>query len=383
MEWLIRNSEENFALTNLTLTEKDLPSGFPGYFSFQQQPLTGGKQEGSELLVIQVGDTRVRVSPTRGMGIIDAQYAGMRFGWDSPVKEIVNPAFINLEAFNGTGWLEGFNEMVTRCGYQWAGHSGVDQGEVLTLHGRIQNTPASIVKLHVEDAPPYRVTLSGRVDERCFKRTDFEVWMHLHITPGSNSIELVDELTNCSDYSSEYQVIYHNNFGTPLLEKGAAVIVAHEELSPFNREAVAGLSSWSDMPAPTFDFGEQVFNIRPLPDIAGWGWVMLHSATKDKAIKVGFDTETLPVMTLWKNTDTLKEGYVVGLEPGTSFAYNRSLQRDLGLVPSIAAGETKRFTLRFEMLVDSESVARAISEIEALQGIKVPTLLQDPIINLG
>lgn len=52
MEWLIRNSEENFALTNLTLTEKDLPSGFPGRFIFHQQALVGGKQEGSELLLI-------------------------------------------------------------------------------------------------------------------------------------------------------------------------------------------------------------------------------------------------------------------------------------------------------------------------------------------
>lgn len=383
MEWLIRNSEENFALANLTLTEKDLPSGFPGRFSFHQQALVGGKQEGSELLLIQVGETALRISPTRGMGVIDACHAGVRFGWDSPVKEIVNPAFINLEAFNGTGWLEGFNEMVTRCGYQWAGHSGSDQGEMLTLHGRIQNTPASIVKLQVEDTPPYRVTLSGRVDERCFKRTDFEVWMHLHITPGSNCIELVDELTNCSDYSSEYQVIYHNNFGTPLLEEGAKVLVAHEELSPFNRDAVEGLDSWSDMPAPTLDFGEQVFNIKPLTDKDGWGWAMLHGASKDKAVKVGFETETLPVMTLWKNTDTLKEGYVVGLEPGTSFAYNRSLQRELGLVPSIAAGETKRFSLCFEMLVDSESVSKGISEIEALQATGTARLLQDPIVDLG
>jgi hypothetical protein len=38
-------------------------------------------------------------------------------GWDSPVKEVVNPAFINLESRNGLGWLEGFNEMMVRCGY--------------------------------------------------------------------------------------------------------------------------------------------------------------------------------------------------------------------------------------------------------------------------
>ncbi|URQ81603.1 hypothetical protein NAL33_02020 [Xanthomonas oryzae pv. oryzae] len=31
------------------------------------------------------------------------------------------------------------------------------------------------------------------------------------------------------------------------------------------------------------------------------------------------------------------------MEPGTSFSYNRSLQRDLGLVPTIEAGGTRDF----------------------------------------
>jgi hypothetical protein len=27
----------------------------------------------------------------------------------------------------GPGWLEGFNELVTRCGYEWVGHPGMDK----------------------------------------------------------------------------------------------------------------------------------------------------------------------------------------------------------------------------------------------------------------
>ena len=37
----------------------------------------------------------------------------------------VNPAFIELNGRGGLGWLEGFNEMVTRCGYEWVGHPGI------------------------------------------------------------------------------------------------------------------------------------------------------------------------------------------------------------------------------------------------------------------
>ena len=41
----------------------------------------------------------------------------------------------------GLGWLEGFNEMVTRCGYEWVLPPGMDKGVLLPLHGLAANIP--------------------------------------------------------------------------------------------------------------------------------------------------------------------------------------------------------------------------------------------------
>ncbi|MBF4307752.1 DUF4432 family protein, partial [Vibrio anguillarum] len=111
--------------------------------------LHGGKQEGVDLIVINNGELEVTLVPTRGMGIFNVKKDGKRIlGWDSPVKEIVNPAYIDLESRNGLGWLDGFNEMMVRCGYEWTGHPGLDDnGQLLSLHGRAQNTPSSTVKV--------------------------------------------------------------------------------------------------------------------------------------------------------------------------------------------------------------------------------------------
>ena len=35
---------------------------------------------------------------------------------------------MNLESRGGLGWLDGFNELVVRCGYEWTGHPGIDNG---------------------------------------------------------------------------------------------------------------------------------------------------------------------------------------------------------------------------------------------------------------
>ncbi len=65
----------------------------------------------------------------------------MRIGWRSPVSEVVNPEFIELNWRGGLGWLEGFSEMVTRCGYEWVGHPSMDNGVLLPLHGLAANIP--------------------------------------------------------------------------------------------------------------------------------------------------------------------------------------------------------------------------------------------------
>ena len=65
-------------------------------FSIEQKVLHGGKQEGSKILTIHSKDgLTITLSPTRGMNLLRIEGFGSRMGWDSPVKEVVNPAFIN------------------------------------------------------------------------------------------------------------------------------------------------------------------------------------------------------------------------------------------------------------------------------------------------
>ena len=89
----------------------------------RMRTLHGGRQEGVSIVDIDTGAMRISVIPTRGMNVLEAVAGIVRIGWNSPVSEVVNPAFIELNGRGGLGWLEGFNEMVTRCGYEWVGRS--------------------------------------------------------------------------------------------------------------------------------------------------------------------------------------------------------------------------------------------------------------------
>lgn len=217
-EFVLVDAEAGKRETEWSITSRDLGIAAGPAFSVHSRMLDGGKQEGVQVIDVDNGRLSFTVVPTRGMNIERVTSGDVTLGWNSPVKEIVNPAFITLDSRAGLGWLDGFNEWLVRCGYEWAGHPGMDDGKLLTLHGRVGNTPASKVVVVVDDAAPRRIHIRGRVDEKVFKFADYEAWTEVSTEPGSESLRISDTLTNQSDYDREYQVLYHGNFGPPLLE---------------------------------------------------------------------------------------------------------------------------------------------------------------------
>ncbi len=366
--WVLTSAEQsmdkgNWKISSSELNIKDTP------FSIEQKVLHGGKQEGSKILVITSQDgLTITLSPTRGMNLLHIEGFGAKMGWDSPVKEVVNPAFINLESRNGLGWLEGFNEMMVRCGYEWTGHPVTADGQIYTLHGKAGNTPASQVEVEVADAAPHEIRIRGLVKESTFKKADLQTMTELRYVPGSNSFSLHDVLTNHADYPHDYQIIYHSNFGMPILEEGARFLAPISSISPFNDYAKEGLKTWQTYAGPTKGFDEMVFNIQPLSGEDHQTLAAVVNKAGNKGAAIQFDTRQLPVLTLWKNTDTVKQGYVTGIEPGTNYAYPVTIEREQKRVKQLEPGASTQFDLTYTLLHSSEQVADVEKKIAAIQG---------------
>ncbi|MNG74592.1 hypothetical protein D3C79_330800 [compost metagenome] len=348
-------------------------------FSLQQQVLHGGKQEGSKVITLSSAGLTIALSPTRGMNILNVKGSDVRLGWDSPVTEVVNPAYINLDSRNGLGWLDGFNEMMVRCGFEWTGHPGVDNGTLYTLHGRAGNTPASKVVIEIAEKAPYEVRIRGLLKENTFKKSNLETWTELRYIPGTQSFSIHDRVTNRADYPRDYEIIYHSNFGKPLLEEGAVFSAPIKQISPFNDYAKAGLKDWATYQGPTKGFDEMVFNILPYADAQGKTLAMLHNRRGDRGVAIGFDTHQLPLLTLWKNTDTERQGYVTGIEPGTNYAYPVKIEREQGRIKQLQPGQSTDFELTYTLLKDAEQVKVYQDKIKTLQGSNQPKLVETPI----
>ena len=350
-----------------------LPKNLPAW-SVDKSTLHGGKQEGCELVTIDNGSMKIVVVPTRGMSVLqvlkypgpnEPKDASMSLGCKSPVKEVVHPQFVNLERRGGLGWLEGFNEWMVRCGLESAGHPGKDEfvnnvGDRvemnLTLHGKIGNIPASRVSVTVDREPPYRIRLQGIVNERMFYGPKLELVTEISTVPGSTTLRITDKLVNHGADEQEFQMIYHTNFGRPLLEKGARTVVAATKIEPMNAHAAKSIGTYSVYEPPTKGFIEQVYLVTPKSDSTGRSQALLMNAAGNRGMSVTWQTSQLPFFTLWKNTAAEADGYVTGLEPGTGFPFNRNIERKFGRVPKLGPGESRVFELEYSVHEGTEAV---------------------------
>ena len=142
----------------------------------------------------------------------------------------------------------------------------------------------------------------------------------------------------------------------------------HPSISPFNDYAKSGLKTWQTYQGPTKDFDEMVFNIQPLADENHQTLAAVVNKAGDKGASIQFDTRQLPVLTLWKNTDTVKQGYVTGIEPGTSYAYPVTIEREQKRVKQLQPGASAQFDLTYTLLHDSAQVAAVEQKIAKIQG---------------
>ncbi len=356
-------------------------------WSVTQKILQGGKQQGVELLTLDNGKLKIVIIPTRGMGILEVTSGDLRLGWDSPVKEVVHPSLIHLDSQSGLGWQDGYNEWMARCGLEFAGHPGTDQyinktgnkvERDLSLHGRIQNTPATDYKILVDPSPPHRIRVQGTVYETSFNGPNFKLVTEISTIPGSDHFQISDQITNQGSSHQEYQLIYKGSYGSSILEEGAIVFAPASKISPMNNRSAKSIQKWQTYRQPIEGFMEELYLLTPVADENSSTMALLANRLHDLATSVRWSVNELPCLTIWKNTASSEDGYVTGIEPGTSYPFNRLVERKYGRVPRLAPSETRTFTLSFGIHRGRTEVDKLIAEATNLQSQANLQIIQEP-----
>jgi len=374
--WTLTDVVNDVWLDSFATGSDRLTLGSPHRWSIRKRTLKGGLRDGIDLIEIDNGALSFSVLPTRGMNIWQGQFNGIPLGWKSPVHGPVHPRHVNTYDRGGIGWLTGFDEWLCRCGLASNGPPGDDvytdrhgktHRDQLSLHGRIANQPAFFVEVRVGVDPPYEISVTGQVEEGGLFYPHLILTTTYTTVPGSNRIVIHDRIENRGGEATEMQLLYHCNIGQPLLEAGSRIAAPYREVSPINARAAEGMATLETFAGPAAGFAEQVYCYDLLGDATGRTVTMLYNHAADRAIALRFNRQELPCFTVWKNTTSLDDGYVAGIEPATNFPNFKSFERQQGRVVNLPAAGHWDATWSIEIHDSAAGVANVLAEIVSVQ----------------
>ncbi len=380
--WVLTDVERDVYVEKLELLPQEVGGPAEGY-AVRKRRLYGGPRDGVDLVEIEVdtdeGPFRLAIVPTRGMGIWRGKLADVRLGWQSPVHGPVHPSLVNLHEASGLGWLQGFDEMLVRCGLENNGGPSFDQNGNLqnTLHGKLANIPAHLVELSIDTATGV-IQLTGQVDESRLFHSKLRLTTTYTFRINHPGVEIVDQIENLSAEPGELELLYHINMGVPLLEPGAKLVIPFETMAPHNQNAVENLPEWDTYGPESPGKPEACFFFEPAADADGKTRVLLHNQAGDRGFGIRFNKNQLPRLIQWKQQQSIADGYVTGIEPAINFPNPKPFEKAHGRVASLEPGEKRTFELYLEAFATAETIATAREEIEKLQATAAGEVQEKP-----
>lgn len=273
---------------------------------------------------------RFTVVPDRCMDLFDFSYKGVNLSFQSKNGLTSPQAFCPSNGEFAEQWPGG---MLVTCGLgNVGGHS--DEGGVFPTHGRISHVPAKNfgTETYWENGD-YVLRATGEVHQTKMYGRHLSIRRTLETSLNSKTLKIHDIISNFEPTDEPYMLLYHVNFGYPLLQEDTCVEASKADLSPMN--PISG--DYHHMTAPIDGKGEELYFRTNLGDRACG---VIYNERLELGAYVAFDTKNLPNMVQWKMMKS--HDYVLALEPCNTFGINRKeamAENKIAVLPAYSSVE--------------------------------------------
>ena len=295
------------------------------------------------------------VLPDRGMDIGSARFRGASLAWESSV----GPAHPMYFEKDGLSWHRTWGGgLLTGCGTTQIGRPGEDQGEALGIHGRLSHIPASNVWADAAwRDDDYEMWVQGKARETTAKGENILVDRRIWTRLGESRLFVRDVVTNEGLEPAPHMMLYHFNFGFPLVAEGTAFIAPSTNVTSFARDGATAVDH-TRYAAPIDGFQEQAFFHDMATGEDGFATVVLANREFDGGRGLGlycrYRPTELPNFVQWV---FIRAGmYVTAFEPHYGTMQGRARARATGVLPFLASGEEREYNFEVGVLGNNDEI---------------------------
>ncbi len=323
--------------------------GHPSQISgVEEVTLSKGKGKGMTLLNIRNGKgLELTVSPDRCMDISRLHFKGDNIGYFAPCGYVAPAYYDGI----GDGFLKSFTAgFLTTCGLDAVGSSCTDNGVALPLHGRIANTPCEEFYYNETES---EICVVGKIRDASLFGNSYLLTRKLTISKKSNFFELYDTVRNIGNSVAPCMLLYHINFGYPMLSENSEVYIPYNEIKARNSHAEEHILTASCMEKPQADYEEccYYYDVKSKNGISSAG---IYNPEINKGVKLSYAKERLKFFTEWKMMGIGE--YVLGLEPGNCTPDGRDIVRKNGTLTELAPNEEYSCGVKIELFENREMI---------------------------
>lgn len=308
-----------------------------------------GKAKGISIINIHnATGLKFSLLPDNCLDIYDFNYRGVNFAFQS--KNGINRISRQTKDDFYTQWFGG---MLSTCGLSNVGESCDDDG-FHPIHGRIGCAPADFLSTSENwQNDACSLTVSGEMtDSRLYGRS-LSLRRTISTELYSKSVQLMDVITNNSNCDEEFMLLYHFNFGYPLLDSTSKFFSSSSTIQSLNDYS----KNHEDMCNPDEEPSHQLF-LHTMHDDSAYAGLYNHELKLGAYIK--FETKNLPFLCEWKHL--MSNDFVLALEPSNCHVLGRANERANGTLKVLPAGEMITMNLTIGV-IDGDSELNDIMRV--------------------
>ncbi len=278
-----------------------------------------GRARGMKAYDVKNGALRFTVTADKCLDISEASFLGHNISF------LAKPGLMGRAHYdtNGEEALRSImGGLLFTCGLENICAPCRLDGREYPMHGRIRTTPAEHVSAEAcWTGDDYTVAISGEMREAELFGENLVLRRRITTRYGENKICIEDRIVNEGFREEPMMLLYHMNFGYPLLCADAEIILPSKKVIPRDETAAPHAGSFGRMEEPKEQEPEYVFLHEMAADEKGKTFAAIINPELGIGVKIAYDVNELPYFMQWKSVAS--GDYVVGLEPANASVYGR------------------------------------------------------------